>query len=175
MNIKQQVKYYTAHTPRCISEFEVTAVDLAHVEFDGHGEELNITFKLQCTCGSQCGKILMQYYHDDGILSDPISFQCDSCGKISPVFDSRYQGYDGELGHHSDEPEQKEAFKPYHCQTCHKSVMEIMVRFEYPDDLFDDDFDDFHGKEQDLFSWFTLLGTCQQCHTFQYIEDVECA
>lgn len=117
----------------------------------------------------------MQFYPDDGILSDPISIQCGSCGKKSLIFDSRFHGYDGELGHNAGEPDQREDLKLYKCQKCNESLMEIVVRFEYPDDLFEDDFDDFRGREKDLFSWFTALDICKKCDEFQYIVDFECA
>jgi hypothetical protein len=32
----------------------------------------------------------------------------------------------------------------------------VFARFEYPDDLFDGDFTEFAGREEDLFTWFSL-------------------
>jgi hypothetical protein len=49
------------------------------------------------------------------------------------------------------------------------------VQFEYPDDLFDGDFPEFAGREQELFTWFSLFGDCPQCAERLSIADFECA
>jgi hypothetical protein len=48
----------------------------------------------------------------------------------------------------------------YACPTYGLQPFEIFVRFAYTDDLFDGDFKEFAGREQDLFEWFNLLGKC---------------
>jgi len=37
------------------------------------------------------------------------------------------------------------------------------VRFEYPDDLFDGDFPEFAGREQDPFTWSSRVGKRPLC------------
>ena len=45
----------------------------------------------------------------------------------------------------------------------------------YPDDLFDGDFPEFTGREQDLFTWFSLLAKCCRCSQLLAVTDFECA
>src|SRR5689334_13325304 len=50
-------------------------------------------------------------------------------------------------------------------------ALEAFVRFEYPDDLFDGNFPEFVGREQELFTWFNLVGRCQQCFRMLPVAD----
>jgi hypothetical protein len=61
------------------------------------------------------------------------------------------------------------------CGRCGKLVAELYTRFEFPTDLFGGNFPEFAGREQDLFTWFTLVGSCVACGQWLGFADVECA
>jgi hypothetical protein len=53
--------------------------------------------------------------------------------------------------------------------------LDVFARFEYSYELFEDDFPEFAGREQDFFSWFSLLGKCRRCSQLLAVADFECA
>ena len=61
------------------------------------------------------------------------------------------------------------------CPSCGAKRFQVFARFEYPPDLTNDVSEDWHGKEQDLFSWFTLVVECGGCGHRGVIADEECA
>lgn len=54
-------------------------------------------------------------------------------------------------------------------------ALHAIVRFEYPDDLLDSEGAKFVGREQDLFTWFSLVGRCPRCSQALLVADFECA
>ena len=60
-------------------------------------------------------------------------------------------------------------------------ALQLAARFEYPGDLIDcvhedvDEEPNFVGREQELFSWFTLVGTCGSCGKRQMLAEFETA
>jgi hypothetical protein len=63
----------------------------------------------------------------------------------------------------------------YYCSHCGPRGMNVIVRFEYPDDHFDGDSEGFRGREQDLFTWFSLDGKCLGCNRLLDVTEFECA
>jgi hypothetical protein len=63
----------------------------------------------------------------------------------------------------------------FECPTCGRQPLQAFVRFEYPDDLFEGDFPEFAGREQELFTWFNLVGRCPKCSQVLPVADFECA
>jgi len=63
----------------------------------------------------------------------------------------------------------------YECPECGRQPLDVFARFEYSYELFEDDFPEFAGREQDLFSWFSLLGKCRRCSQLLAVADFECA
>jgi hypothetical protein len=63
----------------------------------------------------------------------------------------------------------------FECPSCGRRPLDAFVRFEYPDDLFDGDFPEFAQREQELFTWFNLVGKCPQCSQVLPVTDFECA
>jgi hypothetical protein len=63
----------------------------------------------------------------------------------------------------------------YECPECGRQPLDVFARFEYPYELFDQDFPEFAGRKQDLFSWFSLLGKCRRCAQLLVVANFECA
>lgn len=200
--IQDQARYFRDNPPRCVERFEVEPVSLSEVEFDGHpGTDafldpvvngkihapvnINTVFRLRCGCGHTKAYVLGRYrpmpkeYHQacgPFFFDAPLALQCESCNAVSELFDARIHGYNGEMGlswiRPEEESEEREKFK---CEKCGPVPMEVIVRFEYPDDLFDEEPCGFAGREQDLFTWFSVLGRCSRCQQLIEVTDFECA
>lgn len=94
---------------------------------------------------------------------------------MTDLLDTDLHGYDAEWGDGSATVRAEGEPAVFECPTCGRMPLEAFVRFEYPDDLFDRDFPKFAGREQDRFSWFSLLGKCPQCSQLLPVADFECA
>jgi hypothetical protein len=172
-----QAEYFRAHPPRCIAGFAATPTELPEVQFDGHGEPHNPVFALACGCGSRQLKVHGYRWSDPDSgrawLLSPLSAECAACGKRTDLFDVGVHGYDGEQGRNV-RPRAEGTPVLDDCGRCGKLVAELFARFEYPPDLFVGDAQ-FGGREQDLFTWFTLVGRCCDCGQMLGYADVECA
>jgi hypothetical protein len=172
--------YLWTHPPRCIQGFEAQRADLPEVVFDGHGEELNTVFGLRCTCGHTTHFVLGHYwrnpdYNNRLVFLGPIALRCKACEKVTELIDTDIHGYDAELGHVYTKMREDGERAEFKCEACGVQSFEVYARFEYTEDLFGDDFEDFRGREQDLFSWFSLVGTCSSCSQMHGVADFECA
>jgi len=148
--------------------------------FDGHGEEINTLFQLKCSCGHSRSRVLGHYWRNPDygnliVFIGPVALRCDLCGRVAELIDTDIHGYDAECGHGSVTNRGQGERAEFKCEKCGASSMEVSIRFEYPDDLFSDDFKKFHGRQQDLFSWVTILGKCHSCCQMNTITDFECA
>jgi hypothetical protein len=181
MELAEMEEYFASHPPRCLHGFDVVPVELVGAVFDGHGQALNPVFQVRCRCGYDKG-IIKGYFWvnpdnaDERLLFiSPISVTCGRCGTTEELIDTDKHGYDVELGHGSYTVGGEGRHGSYQCAECRAENMEIFVRFEYSEDLFGVDFEDIRGREQDLFSWFSLHGRCAQCGATTDITDFECA
>jgi hypothetical protein len=172
-----QGDYFRTHPPRCIAGFTATLVELPEVEFDGHGEPHNPVFALACRCGSRQLKVHgYRWVHDSGrvFLLSPLAAECAACGQRTELFDAGTHGYDGELSHSGARRAEGEPVVD-DCGACGEQVVEVFARFEYPTDLFGGGYPEFAGREQDLFTWFSLVGRCCACGQMLGFADAECA
>ncbi len=94
---------------------------------------------------------------------------------MTDLLDTDIHGYDAELGHISATMRGEGERTVFECPTCGRQSLEILVRFEYPDDLFKGDFPEFVGREQELFTWFSLVGKCPKCSQTLSVAEFECA
>ena len=190
-------EYFWTHPPRCIAGFKAQPVELPGVEFDGHPsmsdfagspyadrisapENLDIIFLLYCTCGSDRHYILGHYwrnpdYNNVLVFLSPLALRCAACGKVTELIDTDIHGYDGECGHGVATKRGEGRREEYLCDECGPQPLEGFVRFEYPDDLFTEDFAEFRGREQDLFTWFSVAGKCVGCSRLLHVTEFECA
>lgn len=193
-----QASYFRNHPPRCIAGFVAHPTELEGVEFDGHGsvsrlkieappgvtidgpEHTNPVFSLACQCGG--GQHYVHGYRwanpdfrNVVVFLSPLVLECTACGRRTDLLDTDVHGYDGELEHGSATARALGDPAVFDCPSCGRQPLEAYVRFEYPDDLFDGDFPEFEGREQDLFTWFSLVGRCSRCSRMLSITDFECA
>lgn len=166
--VVEQVAHYRAHPPRCLDGLRATPIDVDW-KFDGHGEPVNTVFELACACGGS-QFVAMCYADDHEEVCSPISLHCGACDAVYEIFDSGEHGYDGEAG---DLPGD-EGDGPYDLETREvDEPFEAVVRFEYPSDHLGDA--QWAGREQDLYSWFTLLARDPATKKLEHLYDVECA
>ena len=192
-----QLQHYRSHPPRCIKGFVATPTELPDVEHEGHAslselkasmpeteidapEHCNPLFALACACGSKLHTVHGYRWTDPSgevlpTLLSPLSLKCAGCKKSTVVYDSGIHGYNAELGHGPNTMRAEGELVIDTCMDCEGTAMEVMARFEYPDDLLNGDFEDFAGREQDLFTWFSLMGTCSKCRQTMGFTDLECA
>src|SRR5579883_1993364 len=162
-----QAGYFRSHPPRCIAGFTARPVELPGVEFDGHPSMSRLNFEpppgvtidapehstplfaLSCRCGN--GRHYVHGYrwtnptcHTVVFLS-PLVLECAACGKMTDLLDTDVHGYDAELGHGTATARARGTPVVFECPTCGRLPLETVVRFEYPDDLFDGDFPEFVG------------------------------
>jgi hypothetical protein len=193
-----QANYFRTHLPRCIAGFIARPTHLPGVALDGHAsmselkaephpgvtisapEHSRPFFALSCTCGG--GRYYVHGYrwvntsfHNAVVFLSPLVLECPACGKMTDLLDTDVHGYDGELAHWSATVRAKGERVVFECPTCGRQPLDAIVGFEYPDDLFDRHFPEFAGREQDMFTWFYLMGKCPKCSQLLPVTDFECA
>jgi hypothetical protein len=153
---------------------------------------INTVFRLRCGCGHTKAYILGRYrpipkeYHQafgPFFFDAPLALRCEFCNTVTELFDARTHGYNGEMGLSSIRSGNTETGKDresgerteFKCEKCGPVPIEAIVRFEYPDDLFDEGLCAFAGREQDLFTWFSVVGRCSRCGQLIEVTDFECA
>jgi hypothetical protein len=190
-----QAEYFQNNPPRCISGFIAKSVELPDAKFDGHTsmsqikaskptpieapEHINPVFALLCKCKNN--RFYVHCYrwvnpdNDSLVTLSPLVLECDVCRRKTDLLDTNVHGYDSELGCGSCTMRGQGNQVVFECPTCGKQPVDVFVRFEFPDDLFREDFPEAAGREKDLFSWFSLYGTCSKCSQLLEVADFECA
>jgi hypothetical protein len=194
----EQPNYFRSHPPHCIAGFVARPTELPGFEFDGHvsmsqldldvppgvrieaPEHINPVFALSCRCGGTRHYVhsyrwVNPDFNNAVVYLSPLKLECPSCRNITDLLDTDVHGYDGELGHGSTTVRAEGEQIVFECPQCGRQPFECIVRFEYPDDLFDGDFPEFKGREHNLFTWFSLIGKCGQCSQLSPIAEFECA
>jgi hypothetical protein len=109
-------------------------------------------------------------------VSAPIAVVCASCGRAAEVFDDTRHGYNQQVVPDpllpSDEPRDS-----LRCGGCGSVGFEAYSRFEYSNagDFFMPDMAEFRGREQDLFTWFSMAAVCLSCGRQAVLAEHECA
>jgi hypothetical protein len=180
-----EVSYYVTHPPRCLADLHPEPVKLDDVVFDGHAAQWpNTVFRLLCPCGSAAHSLL-GFLHCDpdpvnlpngfgASMESPLALRCARCKRPAELLDMQHHGYDGEMGNASAD-EHEATRSELLCPSCGVKRFQVFARFEYPPDLMSDVSEDWRGKEQDLFSWFTLVVECEGCSRRGVVADEECA
>lgn len=169
--LADQLTHYRAHPPRALETLRVTPCE-ADWQFDGHGEPVNVVFEIACPCGGT------RFHVSCGVAEDetpcpPITLACAQCLAEHEIFDAAKHGYDAELN--SPPLEQPPAFDDLESDIA--SPHEIVVRYEYCSEQLANPHGDvvWRGREQDLFSWFTVLGRDPDTKRLTFLYESECA
>lgn len=193
-----QADYFGTHPPRCIAAFTARPASLPGVTFDGHAsvseldyelpqgviiegpEHICPLFSLACSCGGEWFFVhgyrwVNPDYGGTTVFLSPVALECQACGKLADLLDTDEHGYDAELGHGTATVRAEGERALFSCPDCGRQPLAVFIRFEYPDDLFDGDFAEFAGREQELFTWVNLTGKCPSCSRVFAIADFECA
>jgi hypothetical protein len=178
-------QYYVDHPPRCLSAVRAEPVELDDIVFDGHSvESPNSVFRLVCKCGSPSHYFLGVLNSDPdpfgvpnafgAFMENEFSLRCASCNRATELLDCRKHGYDGEMGNrHGEKTEGSRG--ELECPDCGGKHFQVFARFEYPKTLMEEVDEDWRGREQDLFSWFTFVVACRGCSLRGVVADEECA
>lgn len=175
----EDVSYCFGPKPRCLQGFTALPVSVPGAVFDGHNSPLNSVFALSCPCGS--GRHLAHGFRKPGehprddLLFDPLMLECAACGRRTDLFDSYAHGYDAECGLYRGMLHEGLLPAVYECPDCGLQPFEAFARFEYFASLQKDDRPGLEGRKHNLFTWFTLLGSCCQCRLLQLVAHFECA
>jgi hypothetical protein len=181
-------EYVHEHPPRCIAGLcpratqrpKPTALLPPHLSVfrTWWGDEADAAFfALGCPCGHRVLSLLA-YPGPAGHrglsegLTGPLSVRCPACGTSSVLFDTRQHGYDGEQGCNTYAVGTGEAGR-YKCPCCAGEEFFLCAGFSYsePDELAAR----WHGRGQDYFAGFYLLGQCHRCSALVEIVSFECA
>jgi hypothetical protein len=156
-------------------------VTLPGVNFDGRRSLINSVFALACSCVSGqrfihgFSWINPDNFDTTSVFLSPMFLECTAYGKRTDLIDTDAHGYDAELGHILATARGRGDPSMYECPECGRQRSDVFARFEYPDELFEQDFPEFAGRKEDLFSWFSLLGKCRRCAQSLVAADFECA
>ena len=185
---ERQLSFLRSHAPRCLNSFQATQAPLPDMPFKGHGQALASTFQLSCHLGDRRYKAFAFIWNDKQahpgrdayFILPPVKALTQPNELNKHLFDADSDGYDGELGGSSMRSgvTTLEARRiMLRCGKCQGGMFELMAHLEYPDELFAEDVGlaDFKGREQDLFSWYTLIGSCCDCGHISILADFKCA
>jgi len=177
--MNDKLAFFKNNPPRCLDNFETISVEVEDIVFDGHEEEVNPFFEVRCKCGSENFSVIGYCWENPDnkrkFFIGPIFLRCTECSKENELFDIQHHGYDAELEHGCYSARQEGVKTIFECDSCNTNNFRLLTRFEYTDDLFNDDFPEAKGREKELFTWFSLHGTCSNCNTCVQIYDEECA
>jgi hypothetical protein len=114
-------------------------------------------------------------YRNQVVILSPLHLECAACQTVTSLLDTDVHGHHAELGHGTAIFRGRGDRVVFECPACGRQPLQAFVRFEYPDDLFDGDYLEFAGREQELFTWFSLIGRCPKCLQLLAVADFECA
>jgi len=170
--LAEQLAFYRSHPPRALGNLRATALEQLDWQFDGHGEPVNSIFELACPCGGNlfnatCG---VETGDDGNVVSPPIGIECEACEAAFDIFDPGEHGWNAVMcGDKFDEPDAYDDLEGADIAAPH----EIVVRFEHASESLGDP--ELAGREQDVFSWFTLLARDPESKQLEQLFEWECA
>jgi hypothetical protein len=118
---------------------------------------------------------LQQVQDRPPVFLSPLATRCEACQRVTELIDTDRHGYDAEIGAIVATKRGEGDRVDYLCEECGRKPLRLWARFEYSDDLFDREISEFHEREQELFSWFSLVGQCSGCSRLLSVADFECA
>jgi hypothetical protein len=166
-------------SPRCVADFVVSPTDAPPTElgsFDGQ----NYFLSLSCRCSGRSFLVRSifapHFYLKHATATGSITLHCVTCGRESICFDPSHHGLDAELDHFPSSSGHDGQLGEFACPRCAETSFEIITRFEYPATaLLGRPSEPSGAAEEDLFTYFMLIGTCHSCGLISVAADVQCA
>ncbi len=178
---KNENKRLRKRPPTCIKGYSSSASNELSSYIRMHNSGL-CDFGIVCACGCSDFTVAGVQIVDTPVIFDQITIRCTACDSRINIFNSRYNGYDGVLGH-CYQTEQLKADKDnlvdLSCPKCKGSTFQVAVGFEQTVDK--DEARDMIREEnlkvkpEDLFTWFIGAAQCAECHHIFSFSDIECA
>jgi hypothetical protein len=176
----------TLPPPRCLQDIVATQTAAPDILLDTYTDSPNRFFGLTCRCGQKrfsiLGEIVYEPLIGQDLLAGPVTAECEACRRHALLFDPSLHGFDVELDHlppQRKEPLQAGAFE---CPSCKATSFTLTARFEYPARMLDAlgagqdaGYKSQRGREEDLFTFFTLIGRCSGCEALVTIASQACA
>ncbi|GKX34831.1 MAG: hypothetical protein MnENMB40S_24490 [Rhizobiaceae bacterium MnEN-MB40S] len=184
MTFDEQVAYYETHPPKCIEQFQAVAIPAPDIPIDGHaGDNINTFWLLRCSCGNESFFLHGYDYYAPNygmVFISPLHAQCTSCNGKTLLLDTDKHGYDpvavgGPVSTYHGLTEDGAAPALCNCNRCRAEKFQLTVRFEFSSDNFDYPIDELIGREADLFSWTSVIGSCDTCGFEDVLAEFECA
>ena len=156
MTFDDQIDYFARRAPSHIAGFVTADVGDLGLGFGGHGEEIAIAYRLRCSCGHDQFAVSACLWNANQLIA-PVTAACAMCAKGLVVFDSEQHGYNPvacemPAGLHGQK-EEGTALVPISTSDDAKPVFVVAY---YPDDLFEDGFEEFADRRSDLFTWLRI-------------------
>jgi hypothetical protein len=180
-----KASYHANRPPRCLAKLRSEPTKLNGLVFDGHSARWpNSVFRLRCLCGSRT-HYLLGFLHSEPdpfnlpnafgqFMESPLALRCAACNRPAELLDMQHHGYDGEMGNGCTDDHEARRSRLV-CPSCGIRRFQVFPRFEYSPHLRKEVDEEWHGKEHDLFSWFTLVVECEGCGHRGVVADEECA
>ena len=162
MNFDEQVAWYCKGGPNILDGFSARGAPELGLGDGGHGEIISIGYRLVCKCG--CETFAVQAYSwtnpdfDIKTTISPVKVTCSACGFSKVIFDSAIHGYDPITSGYETTVnglKDKTAVPFDVAAPDDPKCVDVLVYF--PDDLFDEDFDDLAERRRDLFTWLRIV------------------
>ena len=171
--------------PRCLDGFVAAPASDPDVELDTLSEDENRFFSIGCACGNSHFAVHSyfnpHYYLENETAYGPIELRCTACQTERLCFSPFLHGYDVEIDHFPPDDNWRGESREFACPACTSAAMSLVARFEYQESIIesmeagDAGSSESRPRPRDMFSYFTLIGTCRSCGTKATISSVECA
>lgn len=157
MNLDEQISWFSRRAPSHLDGIVHAGCPELGLGDGGHGEQIAVGYRLRCTCGNQLFAVTAYLWNSESSIS-PVRATCSKCAKKIVIFDSDLHGYDpvacesssNAHGEREDNTIKKNVFSLSDPKT-------VDIVAYYPDDLFDQEFDEFADRRNDLFTWFRII------------------
>lgn len=169
--LEEQLVFYRARPPRCLQGLRCKPIEALAWQFDGHGEPANAIFAIACPCGSDLFAVTTQTV--EGEVSS-ISLWCNGCEAEHVVFDPDQHGYDAEAAGRPRRSTNEDLVGTELVAEGIDSPHRVIVRFEFPSDMLGGD-EEWMGREQNAFSWITILACEAAGEGLGLLFEEECA
>ncbi|MEO8275027.1 MAG: hypothetical protein ABI639_02350 [Thermoanaerobaculia bacterium] len=168
--------------PRCLRSVVARAVADPGLELDAVVDEwTSVFYALACSCGSSRFAVRSFIYREEFLEQDraygPMAIACAECDRKSEIFDPERHGFDVEIDHFPKPGPYRGTLREFACASCSGKTFALVARFQYPDEVLNPlrGPAGFNAAREDLFSYFSLLGTCGACEAGVTIASIECS